>query len=253
MSRKVVTNLVINSSNLTLDSNGTRGSLSLSNPMYLPNDCYGRILSANIWNDSPNIIAPNNTIEFTYSGVHTLTFGEGLYSATDLQERLSELLQNEAGVPDNLLILQPDEATGKFSLQNNRGATSLTIDFDTNNYILKTLCGFDNGTVVDPTDGNWLEATNRAGLNVVNSYLIHSSFVQSGWFGGVSGSDVGAEVQINVNPGSIINYEPRHPVVYRITQNEIDNIYIYLTSETNGDVKTNENWSIIFEFFFYQE
>lgn len=247
---RVVSNLVINSSNLSLDTNQTKGGLSLSNPLYLPKECYGRILSATIWNDNPNVTAPNNTIEFTYGGLKTLTFDEGLYSDKDLSERLAETLQN-AGLPTDLLVLQADEASGKFSLQNNRGATSLVIDFDTNNYILKTLCGFDNGVVTDPVAGTWLESTNRAALNTVNSYLIHASFADAGYFAGISGSDVCAEVHINTSPGKIINFEPRHPLVYKITQNELDNIYVYLTSETNAAVKTNENWTVVFEFFYY--
>lgn len=248
MSNFVITNLVISSSALELDANKTRGGLSLSNSMILPQQCYGRVLNAFIWNDHPNIIAPNNKVTLTYDNVlYTLTFEEGLYGSVDLQERLTELLTN-ATLPSNLLVLQPDEATGKFSLKNERSALTLSINFEVDNYILKELCGF-SGVLNNPVTSTWLEGTNRASLNVINSYLIHANFVQSGWFNGISGSNVAASVQINVSPSQIINYEPRHPLVYAITETEIDTIFIYLTDENNNPVKTNENWSVTFEFF----
>lgn len=231
-----------------LDSNGTRLRVNLNSPLIVPKKRKCRVLSSNVWYDFPNIISPNNTIQFTYNSiVRTHTIPTGLYSLHDLKETIKELEVN-LGLPQPFFELQADEATGKISFRvTNLGGLPFAMNYESNNYIFKNLLGF---TGTHSGTGDWYEGTNKAQLNQVNSVLLHSSFSNSGYFNGNSGSSVIAEVQITTTPGSQLITKDLHPIVSNVTETQIDSYVIWMTSEDGRTPLTSsEPWSLIIELY----
>ena len=64
--------------------------------------------------------------EFNDAGIVTFTLSDGLYSLSDINERLAELFVNSGRAAD-FMVFVGDEATQKTSLQIN--ATGVTIDW----------------------------------------------------------------------------------------------------------------------------
>jgi len=247
-----MSNLFISSTQISsgqLDSNGSRLRLNFNNPIIVPKTKKMRILSTSLWYDMPNITAElGNTIEFIYDlDVYTFTINPGLYSLKDLQERISEIEHNE-GLPKPFIELIADESTSLISFRVNSGALAFSMDYETNNYIFKNLLGF-TGTHNIANNNKWEESTNKATLNQVNMIYVHVSFANGGYFNNSSGSNICAEILINVTPGTQILHTPYHPIVCNVNESQIDDCTIWLTSDGYKPIVTYEPWSLIIEFF----
>ena len=249
-------NIFFDSDDLSgLSATKNAGNLILSNALILPKDkeVYGRILSSSVWYDQPNVIAPNNVINFTFNSIpYTLTIAQGIYGVKTIQSRMSELLQNLT-LPSQLIVFSSDLSTGLISMQVNRDIYPFIIDFDTDNYLLKNMFGFDLGVVTNPVDGSFIESNTPAQINNISQYHLHMSICNSGYHSGKSGSDVVCVIPIlpTSNPGELLSHSPLHPTVFKLNTNVINSIFIRLTTENNVDIITDEIFTGHLELFYY--
>jgi hypothetical protein len=232
-------------------TNNSTIHLNFSNPIDTKNKkC--RVLSSSVWYTMPNIIEGiNNEMNFTYDSTdYNLTFGTGLYSVTDLNERITELLMF-LGLDTNLFKFIPDESTGKITLMFNIAGATFAIDFDTNNALCKDILGFAGSHSLLVVSGYSLESTNKAELNVINNLYIWSDFTGSNTiFNSVRGSGIIASVPINGEPGSLLYREAIHPIESDILPYKLERATFYLTDQNGTKVNMNgEHWYFELQIF----
>ena len=235
----------------TLANNNSRLTINLNSPIIVPKYGKCRVLSSTLWYDTPNIEAPNNGITFTYAGtVYNFVLADGLYSVSDISERIKELLEN-ASLPPNIFELVADEATSKLSLKINQGASNFLMNMDLDNPIFKDILGFTGILIVlGSSVPTWYEATNKAKINKINSVLVHCSFASGSVLNGNSGADIISEIHLNSEPNNQIITKDIHPSVHRVTETQIDSFTIFLTTEDGfTPIKTNEPWTLTIELF----
>lgn len=250
---RVIENIYVTSTQGTLNTNGNELFVQLQRPLELSSfkNVKARVLSAAAFYNFPNVITNvSDKIEFTYNAiVRNFTLEQGLYSSFAIQERIAELLVNN-GMPSNLLVLQEDVATGKFSFQVNNGATPFSMNFDINNTLFKNILGFSG--VYAGSSGTWVEGTNKATLNKVNSVLWNISFCDGGYYGERAGGQVAHEMHIETKVGYQIISKDVNPKVCRVNETQIDYFTIKLTNESGENIINTEPFTCNIEFFTYE-
>lgn len=244
-----------------VSENGSRFSFSLAPALTLPLDAKDVSLSAvsaTIWWTVPNFVTGVND-SFHLTGPDTLDvltnyvilIPQGLYSLAQLEEALLIGLA-AAGAKINplpLVNLIADNSTGRIVVKLNYTTASLTfpplsayqrLGFNLNDTLLGT-------TIANGLPEGYNLAVRTADFNPVDSFLIHSSLVDTGVRVNNAFSNVIAQVLINSSPGSQILYEPRVPsmVPATILRGNTGFATMWLTNSLNAPIDTNgESWSV---------
>jgi hypothetical protein len=201
-----------------LSTDGSTFNVALSPPIKIPRSaiaCEVYVPQASIWNTSPNISSDfkNNIFTFTTSvapaGTYTITFPQGLYSLDDIGAYISAQLVNLT-LPSNLFTFTGNGSTGQTVITFLTSGDS--INFTVANSIGGIL-GFNPAVITAPSANYSAYSNNVASLNRNDSYLISGTFLSSG---GIpvnnNGLGIMASVPINVQPGSLINYQSQIPI-----------------------------------------
>jgi hypothetical protein len=193
-----------------VSADGSEFSVVLAPPLEIPSTASNlelAVVSAAIWNTSPNILTGEND-EFTYTstaapaGTATITIPQGLYSLEALNGYLS-LGFVAAGRSSTLFSLSGATATGQVAITAENAGDS--IDF-TAAASVAPLLGWAAG-IYTFTAGETIFGAGPAAFNRNNTYLITSDICQGLRYNSRARNIIGV-VPINQPPGSLLNYDP---------------------------------------------
>lgn len=236
-----------------ISPDGSEFTVSMDFPVVVPHgvvDCTIDVISAAIWNVSPNISAAfgNNMFYYSYLGVpYIVTITDGLYSLPQLNAYLGRFFVNN-GQPKNLIVLTGDDSTQKSVITFNFVNTQ--IDFTQANTI-RTVLGF-NSQLVPPVpsviQGENYTSDNIAVFNRINSFYVKSNLVNCGLpLNGTPGNII-AQIPITATPGSQINYSPQNVIsisARNLIGNTMQSVTMTLLDDQLRSVNTlGEYWSI---------
>lgn len=187
---------------------GNRFSVQLPRPLSIPRNAVAAqigILSASIWNTSPNIaiLYTNNIFSATIGGLlHNITIPDGLYSLNDLGNFLSIQFVN-SGLAANVITLSGNGATQQSIITYlNAGDT---IHWGVASSVAPIL-GFNGSGDITSPSANWSSfSPNIAQFNRVNSYLITSDMISQGIPVNSQSANILGKIPITSAPGSQIN------------------------------------------------
>jgi hypothetical protein len=243
---------------LNVSADGSAFSVQLSDPLYLPPSVVGAevgIISASVWNTSPNIgagLGPagvnNNGFRYTTStgtpGVYDIVIPEGLYSLSALSSYLSTQFVNN-GHAANLFSLGGQGATGiaYVSILTNGD----TVNFEAADSVGVTL-GFPAVAVVAPSANYNSYGTSVATLNRNNTYLVSTTLISGGIPTNSNARGIIGSVPITAAPGSLINFQAQNILwadAKELIGQRKTNFSFRLTNERLEATPTaGETWSI---------
>ena len=242
---------------VNVSADGSQFAVALTNPIAIPPDAVAvelGVLSANIWNNSPNIgpglgpgLVDDYKFQYTTSlapaGVYNITFPTGLYSLAAISSFLSTQFVNN-GHPSNLFTLSGAAATGLAYI------TILTLG-DTAHFeqagSIGSILGFAAAAVTSTVANETVYGTSVAALNRNNIYLIFTDLIPGGIPTNSSAAGLIAAVPIAASPGSIIIWEPTNVLwtpAQSLAGGRRSNIRFRLTNERSEATPTaGETWS----------
>ena len=209
------------------NSLGNRFSVQLNTPLTIPRlSIYAslEVVSAKVWNTSPNISAAigNNHIYFSYSEAsYDVVFPDGLYGIDEMNMFLEIYFSSDSVLPNDLFVFEENGATQKLSIKFNY--SGVTIDF-TQPHACIDVMGFytthdeasdtfTSDEVITSTIANEsIVAPNEARFNRVVNYYITSNLLSDGIPINNRSAGVICEVPITVRAGSLINFVPTNPL-----------------------------------------
>lgn len=240
-----------------VSADGTQFSLVLTNPIAIPPDAVAvelGVLSASIWNNSPNIgpgLGPGlvDDYKFRYTtslapaGTYDINFPTGLYSLAALSSFLSTQFVNN-GHPANLFTLSGAAATGLAYI------TILTAG-DVAHFeqvgSVGVILGFPAAAVTAASANHTVFGSSVAMLNRNNTYLIFTDLIPGGIPTNSSAAGLIASVPITAPPGSIVNWEPTNVLwtpAQALAGGRRSNISFRLTNERSEATPTaGESWA----------
>ena len=195
-------------------------------------------------NDKIYITGPDATNDHTVS-LYEITIPSGLYDVAQLQEAIERQLENKGARsdPEPLITLSPDEATNRVELQLNY--STVIVDFtplDT----FRDMLGM-NSQIIGPSAIIPFTklADEVARFNTTEYFLIHSSLVQDGIAVNNVYSQVIARVNIDVEVGTQIVFDPRRPRQIPLDGLDASRVRFWLTDQSNREINTNtEDWTV---------
>jgi hypothetical protein len=269
------------------DRNGSRFQIAMQNIANVPPsavDVTLEVTSANIWHTSPNISAEDwqndkmylvhnpyllpNTIQILPDPndyLIVLTMPKGLYGISELNDTISELIQNvtlpntSERLTSDSVILTADAATQRVKLQlgphlrliieslpafpNNIAST---LGYTANAVGALGIQGDQHKSTalrVGPPEyvGQKFTADRVASLNKINSFLLHGDILRGGITVNGRRANIMTEVQITAKPGKLINFRPFNP--YKLDGSHLkhgvnDLLTFWLTNELNQPIDT---------------
>lgn len=235
---------------VNIDSNNNHLTFNLNPSIAIPHkyNTTIRLVSANIWYTIPNVSATlynNNTLQYSNDGITwtTLSFPTGLYDLGGINDYISDSLIN-AGLAYNLIQISGIQATGHTSIS--LGNATMRINFT--NSTIRTLLGFNAGTIGPGIAGQVYVSNNAATLNSLESIMIHCSIAAGSYLGIQGGSDVIAKVTPDVSPGELIQFMPIHLIDTHVSGRNISSISFTLTDQANRTIDLSaEYYSFIIE------
>ncbi len=232
---------------INLTSGNDRFSVQFKRTIIIPNDATNITLEcnqANIWWTSLNIkLGVNDAFRVIVSPAttHNVVLAPGLYDISGLNAAINSLLINE-GLASGVITLTGDASTQRvllsFSIAGLRVEWVPTSCFN--------LTGYNSGQFV-PAAGFTTGAYSELGPNIANfsdisSFLVHTSLLQSGIPLGDTESQTLANPQINVPPGSLINFNPFNPIqldVNHLRGQSITEASFWITDQKNNIIDFN--------------
>lgn len=200
--------------------------------------------SAEIWWSVLNIqLGINDAFRLEVDGdaVYDVVVEPGLYNVSALNSAINNALINE-GLASALITLTGDTSTGKILLS--FSVLGLQVEWIPTSMF--ALLGFTSGQLVpDPTftTGPFSElAPNIASFSDISSFIVHTSLVQGGIPLGDTASQAIANVQINVPPGSLINFAPNNLIqlnVNHLRGTMINEASFWVTDQLNRTLDFN--------------
>lgn len=198
-------------------SGNDRFSIQFKRPIIIPDDDRNITLelhSGEIWWTVLNIkLGINDAFRLEVDGdaVYDITIEPGLYNTSALNSAINSALINE-GLASGLITLTAQNSTGKVLLS--FSVIGLQVTWVAGSMF--ELLGFTSGQLVpDPTftTGPYSElAPNIANFSDISSFLVHTNLVRGGIPLGDTTSQAIANIQINVPPGSLINFAPNRVI-----------------------------------------
>lgn len=231
---------------------GSEFSINQTPPLIIPSNArnvYLSVLSATCWNSVPNVeVGVNDQFKITYSATdYTVTIPTGLYSVDSLSAKISTLLFN-LGLPEDLIILLPDNSEQKVVIDFNYATTQ--IDFTIANS-LRGLLGFDSRLVpaLPTTAAVYETADSIAQFNNIEFFYIKClNLLTKGLRSNDNYSGIMAKIPIDVSAGSQIVYRPYFPAkidANNLIGSSLNSLTFQLTDNRNRLVNTfGEKFSI---------
>jgi hypothetical protein len=206
---------------------GNRFSVQLNSPITIPRlSKYAslEVVSAKVWNVSPNVSAAigNNHFYFTYQGVdYDVTLPDGLYGIDEMNLFMEIYFSNDSVLPNDLFVFEENGATQKLSVKFNY--IGVTMDFTLVNACIDVTGFFSvhneasdtfssTEVIVSTIAGESFIAPNEARFNRVVNYYITSNLLSDGIPINNRSNGVICEVPITVRAGSLINFVPTNPL-----------------------------------------
>lgn len=242
---------------------GNEFRVTLRTPLSIPSIAQFatlEVVSAQVWNTSPNISALNGNNHF-YINDEDIVIIDGLYGVSELNNYLQQKFE-EVGLSQDILTLSGDSSTQKIVITFKENCS---IEFKPNS--IATVLGFDteipnpeydpenpddapkmiprppvSGEAEDNLYGDKVAAFNR-----ISSYFIQTNMVSEGIPTNASSPGLIASIPINVPVGSLINYNAVNPLpcsLEKLINNSIQNISFTLLDQDLRPVSTaSEDWS----------
>jgi len=201
-------------------SGNDRFSVQFKRTIVIPEDAENITLelhSAEVWWSVLNITILNNDFRLEVQGdqIYNVTIEPGLYDVSALNSAVNNALINQ-GLASGLITLTGDNSTGKVLLSFT--IAGLQVTWVPTGFF--SLLGFTSGQLVpDPTFtvAAFSElSTNIANFSDISSFIAHTSLVQGGIPLGDTLSQAIANIQINVPPGSLINFSPNRVITLNV-------------------------------------
>lgn len=199
----------------SVSADGSSFAMTFDTPFVVPAsamNCMAGVISAAVWNTSPNISASfnNNSLTFTTSvapaGTYTIIIDQGLYSLDALGSYVSIALQN-LGLPPDLILFSPNNATQRVGVTLSTAGDSVAIGAANS---VGQILGWPTGSpaIVALVAGFTQFGPLEAALNRVNSYTVQSDFISTGVQINGTSRGILASIPIDVGPGRQINFAP---------------------------------------------
>lgn len=148
--------------------------------------------------------------------IYVITVPPGLYDFSSLNSSINSLLVNE-GLASGLVTITGDSPTQKILLTFSIAGLQVTWIAGS----MFQLLGFNSLQLVPALDFTMAAyselAPNVANFSDISSFLLHTSLVTSGFPLGNQQSQAIAQTQINVPPGSQINFNPFNPIKLNVS------------------------------------
>lgn len=228
---------------------GDRISINYANPI----NCKGkrvRLLSCSFTYAMPNVSSTfgNNYIRFYYDGdLYEILLAKGLYGLDELNQAISEYLQNTSATPDNLLTLSSDDSTSFINLHI-KTTLPFSMTFDSTNVLFRDMLGF-SGAVSTSVD-YIRESNSRASLNRDVGIMISASFASGSYLNETGNSNVIGYVPLSHSPGSLITYSPYNTTSSPVNTDSLQSFSIWLTNQAGVALDMmQEDWVIELELF----
>jgi hypothetical protein len=197
-----------------IGSLGNRFRISLNSPIHIPASAKYATLhvpTAAVWNNSPNISATigNNKLYFSYEGTpHVISIADGLYGVSDIDSICSIFFTNNT-LPSDLFEISSNDSTQKITITFNY--PDIIFDF-TQPDVCRDVLGFDSQAFGPFTAPSVQTAPNIAAFNRVVNFFIRSTLLSGGIPQNLTSNGIIADVPITAPVGSLVNYEPVHPI-----------------------------------------
>ena len=239
---------------------GSRFSISLTNPLYLPENAYNaklEVIQANIWNNSPNISQSLGNNEFTIYddiGSYTATVSDGLYDVDTLYDSLAVIFDNMQGTRPqapfkDIFDFQGNESTNRLSIVFKYSA-AYVYHIDWYMSTMREILGFNINSPSEPvippnaSHNTSITAPDASIFNAYNSFVIHTDLVNTGIQLNNNFSQIICQLPITSNPGELETYKSSEPNIFSLCNELIGlrsakyNVSFWLTSETNVPLDT---------------
>ena len=230
-------------------------SLQIQPPLAIPSTIDGKPLkycnisaeAATIWNSSPNILtAVNNQIKIkcdSNGGVlttYTVDLDQALYDLPALDQAIKSSLLNQGAItsPNFACDLLASESDQRVIIQFNTLNAEVILNTATS---MREILGFDSATYTNTgaVVGFQKKAQNVANFATVSSYLLHTTLCSQGIRLNNRYSNIVAQVLIDVDVGSQINYSPNNAPrldASHLIGTQTSKIDIWLTDQNDASV-----------------
>lgn len=247
---------------LNKSSDGSKFTINFDSPLFIPENAVNpklAVISANIWNNSPNISAllNNNKFEIKDSqGTYSVTVPDGNYDIDTLNQTLGTSFDNLTPVRpffpfSNYFAITGNNATQRVNIEFKYASSSADQQIIWANTTMRDLLGFDatSPTVPplapNPSHNTFLIAPSPARFNSYNSFIIHSSLVNNGIQLNNNFFNIISVIPITAPTGTLNIYQAQEPYNFSICTNlvgELNRKYsadFSLTDETNQPLNTS--------------
>lgn len=241
---------------------GDRFQVQFKNTIEFPPEAENislEVVQSTIWWTVLNItLGVNDLFQLNISGdpgsPYTVTLDPGLYDVSGLNNAVNRELIN-LGLASGLVIISGDSSTQKILIT--LTAALLQVEWIPQSFFLLT--GFTSGQTVPAVGFTTAEfselAPNVANFSDISSFLLHTDLVQSGIPLGDQLAQTIAQVQINVPPGSQINFQPQNPIqlnVNHLRGQLINQASFWVTDQINRTLDFNgEFFTLLLVFRYY--
>jgi hypothetical protein len=245
---------------LNKSNNNDEFSVQFTNPIFLPPNASNarlEIISAQIWNNSPNITSANNKIVFVDpNGKHEIFIEIGLYDYVSLFQQIALQYDNKSVNPipywrlEDVLQFVGNYSTQKLSIAflyyNDAKINQLQIIW--NESTITSLLGFTNQSPTRPSKVSTasvnysLTSDTYAKFNTYNSFLIQSDLVSVGIpINNTNYNNIIGQVPIPTDSlGTLVNFEAGPKNIFAMCNNLIGinnakySARFKITDENNG-------------------
>ena len=239
---------------------GSKFSVQLTNPIYLPDNAYNaklEVIQSSIWNNSPNIsqVLNNNTMTVQdTSGPYTVIIPDGLYDIDILYDTLALLFDNLNPRPQfpfkDMFDIEGNDATNRIYIVFKYTANDADPEILWSSSTINSFLGFDASSPTKPAQpstashNSSITADDPAKFNAYNSFVIKSDIVNTGIQINDNFNGTIAQIQITSNPGEIQNFRATEPNIFSLCNNLIGinsaryTINFELVSETGVPLDT---------------
>ena len=263
---------------LNKSTNNDEFSVQLTSPIFLPEFAQNarlEIVTANIWNNSPNITSLNNKFVIKDpNGIHTIYIESGLYDYESLFSQMALQFNNKDTEPnlywrfEDMFKFVGNYSTQKLSIEflylTNAGLN--TIEIIWNQSTITSLLGFTNSSLTRPVklstpSVNYsITSDTYAKFNTYNSFLIQSDIVSAGIAINNNYNNIIGQVPIPPDSlGTLINFEAGPKNIFAMCSNLVGiqnakyQIRFKVTDENNGNLIFPDDFTFCVMISWYEQ